>query len=68
MTSYVCRVVRRSAKAFATERAVSSFSEVSKNQHGQNHGEHAVQDLRQGVVETLVFCRLQLNLQHDTVN
>ena len=51
--------------AFAT---VSSFSEVSKNQHGQNHDEHAAQDLRQGVVETLVFCRLQVNLKHGTVN
>ena len=48
--------------------ALFSFSRVSKNQHGQNHGEHAAQDLRQDVVETWVFYRLQVNIKYDTVN
>lgn len=63
MTSYVGRVARRSAMAFTG--ALYSFCKVSKNQHGQNHGEHAAQDLRQDVVENRAFCRLQVNLTYE---
>lgn len=45
-TSDVSLIVRRSAMAF--DGAFFSFSELSKNQNGQNHSEHAAQDLRIG--------------------
>lgn len=42
VTSDVSLIVRRSAMAF--DGAFFSFSELSKNQNDQNHGEHAAQD------------------------